>query len=738
MKSIRVKLILPFLLGTLLLAILLSWYTYDSTTQSMQGAAITIAEAKTDQVASSMALLFRSLSSTIQNVVVDPHVVSFFSVEDEHATSDHAAGEWMEILAQGNDYYRDIYLVDASGNCLASNNRDLIGRNFRYEPFVINALEGMFTLEGFAVDRDTKRLAVVVAGPVDANNEVAGAMIITCHLPQIATDEEADEMIFTALLRPDGLFALHRDETVMGNEETANPALYRDLQSVGREGGPVGYRMQGREYVGYAKLEPFSRWLIVSSGSENDVFHSARKVRVTVLGISMAVLVLVSLIVIRFANGILDTLLSLIDYAKRVSEGDVDLKLQATTRGDELGVLHNSLERLVNTLQTMIFKTQEVSRMKGEFLANMSHEIRTPINAVMGMAHLALRDTEMDGKQRNYLENIQTAARSLLGVINDILDISKIEAGKLALEQVSFSIRRLLRDTQTIHKINADAKSLSFEVDIAPEVPDELTGDPLRLGQILNNIISNAVKFTQQGGISIRCRLHEREGNLAHVEIDVSDTGIGISSESMDKLFQPFTQADASITRQFGGTGLGLAISKSLLELMGGSLGIVSEPGRGSTFTMKLPLWLSETESQESEAGAPSVDDFARLELRGRVVLIVEDNLINQTILEELIAPSSATILLADNGQEALDVVKSKHVDLVFMDMQMPVMGGLQATKEIRQILGMEDLPIVAVTANAMQEEREHAFASGMNDYITKPIEIRQLYDMLKKWLKKD
>ena len=735
MKSIRAKLILPFLLGTLLLALLLSWYTYDSSTRSMREAAVTIAKAKTDQVASSMTLLFRSLSSTIQNVVVDPHAVSFFSDDAEREISDHAAGEWMEILIQGNEYYRDIYLVDALGHCLVSSNPDLVGKNFADEPFVAHALEGMFTLEGFSVERETKRFTVVVAGPVDANFEVAGAMIIVCDFPQVVADDDGG-MIFTALLQPDGLFASHRDEEIRGNPEAADEALYRNLQSVGREGGPVNYRMAGKKYVGYAKLEPFSRWLVVSSGSEDDVFQFAREVRFTVFGISMAVLVLVSFIVVRFANGILNTLLSLIDYARRVSEGDVDLRLQPTTRDDELGVLHNSLERLVDTLQTMIFKTQEVSRMKGEFLANMSHEIRTPINAVMGMAHLALRDTEMDARQRNYLENIQTAARSLLGVINDILDISKIEAGKLTLEEVPFGIRQLLHDTRTIHRINADAKSLSLEVEVAQEVPDTLIGDPLRLGQILNNITSNAVKFTQQGGISIRCRLHEREDDLAHVEIDVSDTGIGISRESMEKLFKPFTQADASITRQFGGTGLGLAISKSLLELMGGSLGIVSEPGCGSTFTMKLPLRIAESESPDDGMDAPALGDFADLGLEGCVVLIVEDNLINQTILEELIAPSGATILLADNGREALDVVEARHVDLVFMDMQMPVMGGLQATKEIRAMPGMENLPIVAVTANAMREERQQAYESGMNDYITKPIEIRQLYDMLKKWLK--
>ena len=735
MKSIRGRLILPFLMGMIALTVVLSLYTYSAAHKSMEDAVLVVSRAKTDEVETSMTLLFKQLLSTIQNIVVDPHVVSAFEGADDE-TQRHRTNEWMEILIQGNDYYRDIFVTDAEGSCIFSSNPGLVGRSYADWQPVQRALGGMFTLEDFDVGKITKKLTAIVAGPVDTGAQIAGALVIICDFPRIVDygKNEAGE-IKTSLLSPAGVFEAHEDQALMGNDDEVFLELYSQLQAAGRQGERVSYTLRGEDYTGFAKVEPLSKWIVISSGRDSEIFDSARKVGFTVFGISLAALLVVSFVVLRFANGILSTLLSLISYAKRVSEGKFDSRLETTTREDELGVLHNSLERLVGTLQEMIFKTQEVSRMKGEFLANMSHEIRTPINAIMGMAHLALRDTEMSEKQHDYLDKIQIAARSLLGVINDILDISKIEAGKLVLESVPFNIRKLLDDTAAIHQINVNAKSLFLIVDCADDVPDFLVGDPLRIGQVLNNILSNGIKFTERGGVKVGCRLLKTDRGSATIRIDISDTGIGISEEQLAKLFQPFTQADASITRQFGGTGLGLAISRSLLGLMGGSLDVSSEPGIGSTFSLTVPFPIAVGVTELLDDGIPTTEDFERLDLQEKVILIAEDNMINQTILEELVSPSKARLILAENGREAVEAVRRGKVDLILMDMQMPIMDGLQATKAIRQMPEWDGLPIIAVSANAMKEDREEGLAAGMNGYITKPIEIKQLYETLKTWL---
>lgn len=738
MKSIRAKLLLPFLVGLLIVTILLSLYTYNAAKEAVMGAAITVSKAKTDQIKTSMNLLFTSILSTAQNIIVDPHIAAIFSDDGDSPGVARNTDEWMEILVQGNDYYREIYITDNHGICICSSNPGLLGKTFAENASVQKALGGMFSLEDFSVGLITKKLSATVSGPVDVQGEVVGALVIICDFPQIVTyrdSETAEENVLPALLTPEGLFAAHTERSIMGNEEALFPDLYEKFKKLGQEGDQVEYTLQGKSYVGYARLEPISRWVVLTGGLKHKVLTPAYRVGLTVFGISFFGLCVISLLVIRFANGILDSLLSLIGYAKRVSEGDFDTPLRIPPRDDELGILQSSLQKLVETLRSMLFQTQEVSRMKGEFLANMSHEIRTPINAIIGMSHLSLRDSEIPPKQRDYLEKIQTAAKSLLGVINDILDISKIEAGKLTLENTTFDLRKLLEDTFSIHQISASSKSVTLSLDCAPNVPRFLIGDPLRIGQILHNLIANALKFTEKGGIHVTCQALDENDDDALIRIEVSDTGIGMSLDTIENLFKPFTQADASISRKFGGTGLGLAICRSLLEMMGGELSAESVLGKGSTFTVTLRLAIDCTRSEEVREKVPTADDFERLNLEDKVILIAEDNLINQMILEELIAPCKATIVVAENGREALKVVRERHIDLVFMDMQMPVMDGLHATEEIRAFLSKDELPIVAVSANAMKEDREEALFRGMNHYITKPIEISQLYEALKTWL---
>ena len=514
----------------------------------------------------------------------------------------------------------------------------------------------------------------------------------------------------------------------------------------------------------------------------------------------------------------------------------------------------------------------EATLLKSDFLANMSHEIRTPMNAIVGMAHLALK-TDLTPRQRGYMQKIQQSSQLLLGIINDILDFSKIEAGKLSVERTDFDLSAVLENVATLIREKAEAKGLELLFDVAPDVPQDLVGDPLRLGQILVNYANNAVKFTESGEVDIRVRLAEEDAGEVSLRFEVRDTGIGLTQEQIGRLFQSFAQADSSTTRKYGGTGLGLAISKHLAELMHGQVGVVSTPGQGSTFWFTARLGKSRlrhrvflpdpdlrgrrilvvddnensravladmlvsmsfavdavASGQEALAAVvaardqglpyavvlldwqmPEMDGIETAERIRRIpldnpprlimitafgreevmrgaeavgiegvllkpvthsllfdtimrtlggfreeapaaadqaqatpaapdghgrILVVEDNEINQQVATELLGLAGYAVDVAGNGEEAVEMVQHTDYDLVLMDMQMPVMDGLAATITIRKLPGLADLPIVAMTANAMRQDRDKCAAAGMNGFIAKPIDPDALLETLRTWI---
>ncbi|SHN53929.1 response regulator [Desulfovibrio litoralis] len=391
-----------------------------------------------------------------------------------------------------------------------------------------------------------------------------------------------------------------------------------------------------------------------------------------------------------------------------------------------------------NEAALLIAKDQAevATQAKSDFLARMSHEIRTPMNGVLGLTHIALQSSPSE-KQKDLLTKIQSSAKILLGVINDILDFSKIESGKLTLENTSFSLENILNTMQDLLEQQAQSKNIGFNIiyDNEKTAKTNLIGDSLRLSQILLNLTGNAIKFTESGSVNVQVRTIEEDKEKLSLEFSIIDTGIGLSPEQCKNLFQPFVQADSSTTRKYGGTGLGLMISKLLVELMGGSLNIKSELNKGSTFYFTITCLKDNQKVKDAEIVNQEYDENL---LQGKKLLVAEDNMINQEIIETLLEAFGIKVTLADNGQEAVEFANKDTFDCILLDIQMPVMDGLTATKNLRNssVEYLKTVPIIAMTAHAMQEDIKKSMEAGMNDHLTKPINVAELKKCLMRFLK--
>ena len=405
---------------------------------------------------------------------------------------------------------------------------------------------------------------------------------------------------------------------------------------------------------------------------------------------------------------------------------------------DEIGAVVHVLDTLTQRLlahnQEMAqsrTEAQAANKAKSQFLANMSHEIRTPLNGVLGMSEL-LQGTELNKDQRRYADAIATSGRALHELLSNILDLSKIEAGKVEIETIDFDLTRLLKELASAYGEIGTARSNRITLHLALPAPAFFRGDPTRLRQVLSNLLGNAVKFTEAGTVTLEASaLAARDyGPRTWLRFSVRDTGIGIAPDQLKNLFAPFAQADSSTTRKFGGTGLGLVISKHLVELLGGSMHVERNAGAGSRFWFDLPFAAADTAPESAHASVATASPGMAVR-----VLLAEDNPVNQEVIKAMLGKAGADVVVVDNGELAVQALRQREFDLVLMDCQMPVMDGYEATRLIRaEAAPGRRLPIIALTANTFAEDRAHCLAAGMDDYLTKPVTWDLLAQTVTRW----
>lgn len=405
-----------------------------------------------------------------------------------------------------------------------------------------------------------------------------------------------------------------------------------------------------------------------------------------------------------------------------------DRKLAEQSLQEHLNQLDEMVRIRTDELASALKRAEEASSAKNEFLANMSHELRTPMNGIMGMAELLLQDEDLDERRRLYVETIKASSGSLLHLLNDFLDISKIEQHAMEVLRQSFSLRDVCRTINDSLLPMIGLKELSLVQHIDPKTPERVIGDGKKIGQILYNLVSNAIKFTDSGLVTIE--IAPDDTRKEWIRFSVTDTGIGLTEEEQDYIFEKFYQTDSSLTRDHGGAGLGLAISRNLVRLLEGrGIHVTSSPGNGSSFSFSLPLPPSKQTLEIS--GGPDVD-LASAPAAGKTLLIAEDNAVNALVVTELLKRLGCESLVVKNGLEAIKMIEAHHIDLVLMDCQMPIMDGLCATRRLRSMDTVrDDLPIIAMTAHAMKGDRQRCIVAGMDDYIVKPIDPERLYSVI-------
>ncbi|WP_052162231.1 hybrid sensor histidine kinase/response regulator [Aquabacterium sp. NJ1] len=774
-RSVRARFAWAIGLSGVLFAVLFSVWLAQDQRHQLQQAVSDAARREANVLGQIVSMALAERQRDIQQLASQPDVASglvdagAMRLALERIRASHPEFEWLA-------------LTNARGVVTTATGARLEGHDFSAQPWFVSGMlapwlgkpQAAGPLARFLprdVDGRPVQLIDMAVPVVDYEGRKVGVIvgmlnwrwIKDIHSAMVAQD---DSLLHTLLLTPSGEVTLG-PTPLLG--KTVNPAGFEEL----RQGGSaqvIPWPDLGDQLTAVAPVRWFERegkppLLMVLRQDPDWVYGPANKLWHRMLFLGMLASALFVALSWWLAGRITRPLHQLAHAAATLREGEPSQFDLGPSQTDEIGALsqalhdmHTRLQARMNELatyrdhleETVAQRTEQLqaardkaeaaTRAKSAFIANMSHEIRTPMNAIMGVNYLIQQGPLLPG-QAERLRTVQEAAEHLLDIINNVLDLSKIEAGMFTLSPEDFDLPELLHKAMALVGDKAREKQLSLVVD-EQGCPSRLHGDAMRLSQVLINLLSNAVKFTEQGQVTLKVRAEPRGEHEVQLHIEVQDTGVGISAEQAGKLFNAFVQADESTTRRFGGTGLGLAITRSLVELMGGRIGVRSQVGHGSVFWCLLPLGVAEAAPQAEatpDAPALSAEEAAALlrqEHGGARVLLAEDNAINSLLAMELLSMAGVDTTPAKNGAEAVALVQQQPFDLVLMDMHMPEMDGLQATRLIRQMPDQRDLPIVAMTASVLQEEKDACMAAGMNGHLSKPVDTQALYMALLKWFK--
>ncbi len=703
----------------------------DASREKLFNSAIVVGNSIAQQIHRAKAdIAFASKVPDIQ-AVLDPAAEDSASSRDAFISSTNAL---LARLGETCGYYETFYVTSREGMTLACSMPSAVGTlNISNRAFFHEAMSGdkVVVSEPFRSRITGDALMAILMR--FHHRGYSGAMVGSIQIRKITHDalkQENKSWLQAVVISESGMTVASLNDEEIADRSYADAAWFSGLKSADQGFMPV-IQAGKDKMLAFYRL-PGTGFFALAIADTDHLLSPVRTVRI--IGFVAVVLaVLCAYGVIYYTvNPVTSDIHRLAEAAEEVGRGNLEQSI-GIAREDELGALSRSLSTMLANLKQMITRAEEATKAKSDFLTRMSHEIRTPMNAIIGMAYLGLQ-ADPDERQRNCLTKIQQAGENLLGIINDILDFSRVETGKLELNNATFRLSGMLRSIFDLLESKARQKDLTLRLEIAGNVPDVLFGDSLRLSQVCINLFTNALKFTEKGGVILRINLEETRGDDLVLRFSMADTGIGIAEEQKNAIFDAFSQADGSTTRRFGGTGLGLALCKRMVELMDGAIWVDSIPGKGSTFHFTVVLQRGEEGVlQEAHAAAPAQAVEHTEPLR---VLVVEDNELNQEIALEMLRAIGITPTLARNGAEAVALSGERAFDIIFMDIQMPVMDGLEAARSIRagKGPGAATMPIIAMTANAMRGDREKSLAAGMNDHITKPIDHVELEEAVRHW----
>lgn len=812
--KIRSKLLLIMAFPFILVYITTVWIEYNTQYQAAIDQATSDLRKSVDTYSSAIEAKFVSISSCADTLATSSAFLNLHTGDDFfeilHKNLETFPSAWGLTFAYAPYAFKPDLLYFAPYMGRTTNEgyiKKFINPNssynyFRYDWYLIPEITEKSTWTEPYYDRGVGNLLVCsYAAPIFARGAFIGVISIDISIDKItrSIDKLQKDNQEIGLLSSSGVFISHdNSELTMRHtlssyaEEINIPALREFAFEFKKKPHNGLLRLAGNseiepKWLAYSHI-PSTGWLLFLEQTEQSILAPVYKRMITqtlILGISESILFI--LVYVLLSSQLTKPLASMANAAQKVANGDLFTKVTVKNKKDEIHNLAQTfnimVEKLRHTIDAQVKETtarqlaENANQAKNEFLANISHEIRTPMNAIVGFGYL-FRKTEMSPKQKDYMDKIYHASSSLLTIINEILDYSNVESGKLIIENSPFTLSAILNDLTQLSSSACRNKGLDFSINVDSNVPDKLIGDPSRISQILRNIISNSIKFTASGGISVLITNTQQSDERAKLVFEIKDTGIGMSSEQLNNLFTSFSQADSSNTRKFGGIGIGLAISKRLTELMGGELTVESVLGQGTTlrFSCSFEKQIKKEDNELSALDTGTKGVLRRTEQPYQVVmsesalppeaehdtkaneiqtkdedvnlsqkyhahvLVVEDDEKNQRLTKELLGNLGISVDIANNGRVCVDfLLKNIHqgnpdyYSLVFMDLQMPVMDGYEATRIIRAKLALAHLPIIAMTAHALIDQKEQCIQVGMNDHIAKPIEVSALYAILKR-----